>query len=80
MDIIRKLTQRRLTNTRKPTGSLTMNNITHPVTFALMGRYDGSELEAVGSASILVSDWGIQSPFAIRNDPELELLVILQRR
>lgn len=60
-------------------GSLTMNNTTHPITLALTGRYDGSQLEALGSTSILVSDWGMKSPIGIHNDAEIEFLVFLQR-
>lgn len=61
------------------TGSLTINNVSHPVTFTLTGRYDGSTLQAVGRASFLVSDFGIKSPFGIHDDAEIEFLVILRR-
>jgi len=61
------------------TGSLTMNGITQPVTFTFTGRYDGAVIEATGSAPILVSDWGIESPFAVHNNAVIEFLVVLRR-
>ena len=61
------------------TGSLTMNNITRSVTLTLTGRYDGEALEATGSAPVLVSDWGIESPIGIHNDAEIEFLTVLHR-
>lgn len=60
-------------------GSLTINNITHHITFILTGGYDGSQLAATGSAAILLADWDIKSPFGIEKDAEIEFLVILQK-
>ena len=60
-------------------GSLTMHGITHPVTFTFSGRYDGTVLEAIGSAPVLASDWNIDSPFGIHDNDVIEFLVILQR-
>ena len=62
------------------TVSLTMHGIANPVTFTIMARYNGSVLEALGSAPVRVSDWRIQSPFAVHNDAVIEFLVVLQRR
>jgi hypothetical protein len=56
-----------------------MNNITHPVSLALTGRYDGSQLAALGSTSILLSDWGIKNQIGIHETAEIEFLVLLQR-
>lgn len=60
-------------------GSLSMNNITHSTPLALAGRYDGSQLMAVGSTSILLADWGIKNPFGIHDHAEIEFLVILEK-
>jgi polyisoprenoid-binding protein YceI len=60
-------------------GSLTMNNITRPITLALAGHYNGSQLSAIGSTSILLSDWGIKSPLGIHKDADIEVLIILQK-
>ncbi len=60
-------------------GSLTMHGITLPITFAFTARYDGLALEAAGSAQVLASDWGIESPFGIHDNDVIEFLVILQR-
>lgn len=67
------------TITSRATAALTMHGITHPVTFTVMARYNGSVLEALGSASALVSDWGIQPPFGIHNNAVIEFLLILRR-
>ncbi len=61
-------------------GSLTLHGSTHPVTFSFSGRTNGTMLEAVGTAPVLASDWGIESPFGIANDVVIEFLVILQRQ
>ena len=60
-------------------GTLTMHGFTQPVTFTFTGRYDGSVLEATGSAPVLATDWRIDSPFGIHNNDVIEFLVILQR-
>jgi polyisoprenoid-binding protein YceI len=64
----------------KAMGSLTINGITHPVTFAFTSQYNGSVLEATGSAPILASDWNIKSPYGIHNNDTIEFLVVLQRK
>jgi polyisoprenoid-binding protein YceI len=61
------------------TVSLTMHGITHPVTLTVMARSNGSVLAATGSAPVLASDWGIQSPFAVQDNGLIEFLVVLQR-
>lgn len=61
------------------TALLTMRGVTHPVTLTIKARSNGSVLEATGSASVLVSEWGIQSPFAVQNDALIEFLVMLHR-
>ncbi len=61
------------------TASLAMHGITHTVTFTIMACYNGSVLEAIGSAPVLASDWGIQSPCAVHNNAVIEFLVILRR-
>ncbi|HEX8032904.1 MAG TPA: YceI family protein, partial [Ktedonobacterales bacterium] len=61
------------------TGALAMHGITHPVTFTILARYSGAALEAAASASVPVSDWGIQSPFGIHNTAVIEFLVVLHR-
>jgi polyisoprenoid-binding protein YceI len=58
---------------------LTMRGVTHPVTLTIKARSNGSVLEAAGSASVFVSEWGIQSPFAVQNDALIEFLVMLHR-
>lgn len=67
------------TITATATGTLSMHGITRPVTFTFTGRYDGSVLEAIGSAPVLASDWSIDSPFGIHNNDMIEFLVVLQR-
>ncbi len=61
------------------TARLSMRGVTHLVTLTIKARSNGSVLEAVGSASVLVSEWGIQSPFAVQNDAVIEFLVVLHR-
>jgi polyisoprenoid-binding protein YceI len=61
------------------TVALALHGITHPVAFTIMARSNGSVLEARGSASVLVSDWGIQSPFAVHNTAVIEFLLVLRR-
>jgi polyisoprenoid-binding protein YceI len=60
-------------------GSLTIDGITHPVTFTFTASYNGSVLEATGSAPILASDWSIKSPFGIHNNDVIEFLLVLGR-
>ena len=61
------------------TARLSMRGVTHPVTLTLKACSNGSVLEAVGSASVHVSEWGIQSPFAVQHDALIEFLVVLHR-
>lgn len=61
------------------TVALAMHGNTHPVTFPILARYNGSVLEALGSASVPVSDWGIQSPFGIHKTAVIEFLMVLHR-
>jgi polyisoprenoid-binding protein YceI len=61
------------------TVALAMHGITHPVTFTVMARSTGSVLEATSSAPVLVSDWGIQSPFGIHDNAVIEFLLVLRR-
>jgi polyisoprenoid-binding protein YceI len=61
------------------TVALALHGITHSVTFTVMARSNGSVLEAIGSAPVLVSDWGIQSPFGIHNNAVIEFLLVLRR-
>jgi polyisoprenoid-binding protein YceI len=68
------------TVTLNATGSLSLKGISHPVTFTFSGQYDGSVLEAVGSAPVLASDWGIDSPFGIHDNDLIEFLVVLQKQ
>jgi polyisoprenoid-binding protein YceI len=59
--------------------SLAMHGITHPVTLTVMARSNGSVLEAIGSAPVLVSDWKLKSPFGVHNNAVIEFLVVLRR-
>lgn len=61
------------------TVALAMHGITHTVTFRVMARSNGSVLETLGSVPVLVSDWGIKSPFGIHNDAMIEFLLMLRR-
>jgi hypothetical protein len=61
------------------TASLAMNGIAHTVTFMVKARSNGSVLEATGSAPVLASEWGIQSPFGVHNNAVIEFLVVLRR-
>jgi polyisoprenoid-binding protein YceI len=63
----------------RATAALAMHGITHTVTFTVMARSNGSVLEATGSAPVLVSDWGIQSPFGIHDNAVIEFLRVLRR-
>ncbi len=67
------------TTSSQATVSLTMHGITHAVTFLVMARSNGSVLEAIGSAPVLASDWGMKSPFAVHNNAMIEFLVVLRR-
>jgi polyisoprenoid-binding protein YceI len=60
---------------------LAVHGITHKVTFTILARYsyNGSVLEAVGSAPILASDWNVKSPYAVHNNALIEFLVDLHR-
>jgi polyisoprenoid-binding protein YceI len=60
-------------------GTVTIHGTSHPVTFALTGRYEGTLLTATGTAPILASDWGVQSPFGIHDNDIIEFLVILRQ-
>lgn len=62
------------------TAALSLHGITRPVAFTIMARSNGSVLEALGSAPVLVSQWGIHSPFAIHNNAVIEFLLVLRRR
>jgi polyisoprenoid-binding protein YceI len=59
--------------------SLAMDGVVHTVTFTVMARSNGSVLEATGSAPVLVSEWRIQSPFAVHNNAVIEFLMVLRR-
>lgn len=67
------------TITSQAMARLSMHGVTHPVTLTINARSNGSVLEAVGSTPVLVSQWGIQSPFAVQNNAVIEFLVVLQR-
>jgi polyisoprenoid-binding protein YceI len=60
-------------------GSLTIDGIAHPVTIAFTASYNGTVLEAVGTAPIAASDWGVKAPFGIHDNDTIEFLIILQR-
>lgn len=60
-------------------GLLTIDGTTHPVKIAFTASYNGSVLEAIGTAPITASDWGIKSPFGIHDDDTIEFLIISQR-
>jgi len=60
-------------------GTVTIRGTSHPGRFTLTGRYDGAMLAAAGTAPILASDWGIQSPFGIHDNDVIEFLVILRQ-
>jgi polyisoprenoid-binding protein YceI len=61
------------------TVSLAMHGITRVVALAVMARYNGLVLEAIGSAPVLASDWGMKSPFGVHNNAVIEFLVVLRR-
>ena len=44
------------------TGSLSLHGVTHPVTVALDTRWNGPTIDAVGSAPIVLGDYGIDAP------------------
>jgi polyisoprenoid-binding protein YceI len=58
---------------------LTLHGITRPVTFPVIARSNGSVLEALGSASVQVSEWGIQPPFGIHDTAVIEFLLVLHK-
>jgi polyisoprenoid-binding protein YceI len=43
-------------------GDLTLRGVSHPVTFTITGRRDGTALEAAGSIPVTFSAWGIRGP------------------
>jgi len=61
------------------TAALTLHGVTRPVTFTVMARSNGSVLQALGSASVLVSQWGIQPPVGIHDNATIEFLLVLHR-
>ena len=63
----------------KATASLSMHGITRTLTFTITARYNGSVLEATGTAASPASDWSIKSPFGIQNDGMIEFLAMLHR-
>lgn len=66
------------TSSSTATGTLAFHGISRHVTFEVAGRYDGSGLEAAGSATIRASDWNVSSPFGIGDDDVIEFLVVMQ--
>ncbi len=60
-------------------GSLTIDGITHPVTIAFTTSYNGTVLEAVGTAPITASDWRVKAPFGIHDNDVIEFLVVLKK-
>ncbi len=58
-------------------GVLTLHGISHPVSFTVLARYNGSVLEALGTVPLVTSDWGIKSPFGVHKNATIEFLVVL---
>ncbi len=52
------------TITVQATGDFTLHGVTKPVTIELQGRYDGKNVQVVGSLPIAFSDYGITAPTA----------------
>ena len=46
------------------TGNFTLHGVTKPVTLELQGRYDGRNVQVVGTMPIVFSDYGISAPTA----------------
>lgn len=65
--------------TSQATATLTMHGVTRPVTFTVTARSNGSVLQALGSAEVLVSDWRIKSPEGIHDNATIEFLLVLHR-
>jgi len=65
-------------------GDLTLRGVSHPVTFMIMGRRDGTALEAAGSIPVAFSTWGIRGPAgfsflgSLANHGMAEFLVVLR--
>lgn len=58
---------------------LSIHGITKTVTLMVNARFNGSLLEAVGSAPVRGSDWNVKSPFGVHNDALIEFFVVLKR-
>lgn len=63
----------------KATGQLAMHGSTRSVTFEITARYNGSELEAVGSIPVVFSDWNIKAPSFLQNNGVVEFLLVMHR-
>jgi polyisoprenoid-binding protein YceI len=66
------------------TGELTLHGVTKPVTLHLEGRWDGKQVQVVGSLPIVFSDYGITAPEApvvasVDDHGEMELQLFFDR-
>ena len=72
------------TITVQATGDFTLHGVTKPVTIELQGRYDGKNVQVVGSLPIAFSDYGITAPSSplvasVDDHGEMELQLFLDR-
>jgi polyisoprenoid-binding protein YceI len=69
--------------TFKATGDLTLRGTTKPVTFDLIARRNGANIEIEGSIPIVFADWGIPSPSGgparTEDHGEIEFLLVFVR-
>lgn len=66
-------------------GRLTLHGVTRDVTIQLQGRWDGRQVQVVGSMPIVFSDYGIEAPRApvvasVDDHGEMELQLFFDKR
>jgi polyisoprenoid-binding protein YceI len=73
------------TITVQASGTLALHGVTRPVTISMQGRYDGRNVQVVGSLPIAFSDYGITAPTApavasVDDHGEMELQLFFVKR
>jgi polyisoprenoid-binding protein YceI len=66
------------------TGDFTLHGVTRPVSIPVDGRWDGREVQVVGSLHIVFADYGIQAPTApvvasIKDEGDMEFQIFFQK-
>jgi polyisoprenoid-binding protein YceI len=56
----------------RASGTLLLRGVTHPVTVTIDARWDGPTIDAVGTAPIVLADFGIEAPQTVIADVDSE--------